>query len=192
MAKRGRPPIPEAKRRSVPLGIRITPALRKQLEATARTGNRSLSQEIELRLKGSFGKMEERFGGPTNFWLFLTIARRVQLLEGITHQKWWNDLTTFEEVIVLISTMFDYFRPKRREVNRKRLFGSGPAVPLGKQIAIRALADLETAMKISDVAPPWPHADEWFPAAGPLIHKMTRSALMDFLGLHQTSGRTKK
>ena len=196
--RRGRPPKQEAERKAVTVGCRMTVDLRDRLEAAGREAvpPRSASQEAEVRLRASFtelGRAEELFGGPTNFWLFRTIARRIGALEQLTKQRWFEDQYTFDETASLILTALSYFRPRRKGVTAKRLFGGRPPPALGKQLGVRALADVEAsapgkapkARAAGDPVGPWPHAHEWFRAAGPLVRKMKRSATRDFLAQYR-------
>ena len=49
----GRPTKPPAPGERVPLGLRVTPEMKRRLEAAATKKGRSLSQEVELRLERS-------------------------------------------------------------------------------------------------------------------------------------------
>jgi hypothetical protein len=50
--RRGRPTVGER----VPLGLRVTPEMKRRLDAAAKQSGRSQSQEAEFRLEGSFGR----------------------------------------------------------------------------------------------------------------------------------------
>jgi hypothetical protein len=193
MARLGRPPKKDIAKKSAQLSIRISAALRKQLEAASKKAEppRSLSQEIEFRLTASFGELErvqDQFGGPTNFWLFQTIARRIGTLEKLTRKRWYQDAYTYQQMLRLVQTALGYFRPGGRVAVPRPLKGH----PLGQQLAVRALADIEASMgavesearRPGDVVGVWPHASEWWRAAGPLVPKLRRSALKDFLKQH--------
>ena len=127
MAVRGRPRKDEATKKSAPLGVRVSPALKQQLEDAAKESGRPLSQEIEVRLRLSFGEQQRRqdeFGGPFNYWLFRTICDRIRSMElsvdgkieGEPSSRWWQNRYTFDECVDLISALIAMFRPKQRKL----------------------------------------------------------------------------
>jgi hypothetical protein len=89
MAKsRGRPPKPAAEKKSAHAGLRLAAPLYERLAAAARAGNRTISQEIEARLRLSFGQHQEtidQFGGPTNYWLLRIAAHEIGTVEWLAH-----------------------------------------------------------------------------------------------------------
>ena len=117
MAKRGRPP--KANPRSVALGIRITPELRERLDAARREEvERSLNQEIELRLLHSFEseqRIEERFHGLRIYSLMRFIADEIEFLEKITRRSCWEDVALYEQVVLSINTVMEFLKPKGRK-----------------------------------------------------------------------------
>ena len=70
--KMGRPPLPASERRLPSTSFRPTPAIRRRLENAAKANQRSLSQEIQARLEGSFLEEDARyaaFGGAKPYRL---------------------------------------------------------------------------------------------------------------------------
>jgi hypothetical protein len=193
--------------KSAQVSLRLPATLRARLEAVCREAERSLNQEIEIRLRRSFEQNEniKKQFGETNFWLFAITARLIGYLERGTGERWWDDAYTFLQVKALMNTLLDHFKPTGRGGAPKRFRGMRPG--LGEQMAIKELASLETAMRQSHLldglpresdgtlrrnpdgtypaagtlTSPWPHAGEWFDAAGPLVPKMKKSALPAFL-----------
>lgn len=92
----GRPAKPAVEGERIPLSLRITAALKRDLEASA--NGRSLSQEAEYRLDRSF-RQEESLGGPelarialhmtTSFYLAGEKAAR-RLGTGLGDAKDWT------------------------------------------------------------------------------------------------------
>jgi hypothetical protein len=86
---RGRPLKPAAARKRNNLTIRVRDALKANLESRAQENQRSLSEEAEFRLEGSFAdqgyleQMQEQLGGATTYAL-LMILGRVMRETGIT------------------------------------------------------------------------------------------------------------
>jgi hypothetical protein len=154
---RGRPPIDEAIRKSEQLSIRISASLREKLEASSKQTERSLSQEIEARLRLSFEENQIRideFCGQENYWLFRIIANQIRTLEKVTyigeHRLWWDDPYLFKQVKILINTILDYLKPKGRAVtprhhaeldvgNRTIIF----AEPFGQRLGEHIIAGTE-------------------------------------------------
>lgn len=57
-AKRGRPGRKITPGQRVPLGLRVTPTIKRKLDAAARKSGRSQSQEAEFRLERSFNEWD--------------------------------------------------------------------------------------------------------------------------------------
>lgn len=176
MAKRGRPTGP-AGRKSAQLSIRIAPDLRAKLEAVVRAdeSGRSLSQEIEARLRLSFGEEQRRqdeFGGPTTYWFFRIVAGQISAIEQDTGHRWWKDPYTFEQCVELMADTFKPFKPAGRRKVPKDLEN----FPLGKHRAATSLILLTLVLKGDlDLGP------VMFNAASPLITKL-KPGTLDSIG----------
>jgi hypothetical protein len=208
MAKMGRPSVDEAIRKNSHLSVRVSDSLRERLEIACRQSERTLSQEIEARLRLSFEENQKRvdaFGGPTNYWLFRIIANQIRTVERLANPKeqvrrWWEDPYTFKQVKILIDTFFDCFKPSGRAVTPRRFLAMGE--PLGQNLANREMANIEAAsmegarldeypegtqgLPAGTVTSPWPRAAEWFAAAGPLVTKLKKSPLTKLYGIERT------
>lgn len=139
MAKIGRPTGPGGKK-SAQLSIRISPELRAKLEAAAKEDEvgRSLSQEIEARLRLSFGEPQRRvdeFGGPILYSLFHTLAAHIRGIEHNTKHRLWEDRYTFDECMVLIDMVMQRFKPAGSRKVPKQL----KETQLGKMSAVTML-----------------------------------------------------
>ncbi len=115
VVRRGRPPRgPYANKRKT-LSTRITSTLRTRLDEAADQADRSLSQEIELRLEQSFANDQAKydaFGGKHIYALMRFLGSAVSLIETGTGRKWRDDRVTYHQVKVTID---------------KLLYGLGPA-----------------------------------------------------------------
>src|SRR5579862_1147896 len=180
MKKRGEQPKDEGIRKSKALGVRVTSGLYDQLEAARVESNRTISQEIEARLRLSFGepqRVQDQFGGPTNYWLFRTMADRIRTMElAIGEQvggeprdghRWWQDRYAFDECLKFMTTLLASFKPKGRKVVPAHLRG----YPLGERTAVIAMANLEMALAGMHISP------ALSAAAIPLVTKSTKAAL---------------
>jgi hypothetical protein len=206
--KRGRPPKPPAEKKGAHATVRLTAPLYEELAEAARAGNRTISQEIEARLRLSFAqhqKTTDEFGGPTNYWLLRIIAHEIGTVEQLAHagpepRRWWEDPYTFRQVKILINTFFDFFKPAGRAVTPRLHAGIG--APLGARLAEREMANIETAsmagapldgyphgtsgLPAGTLISPWPRAAEWFAAAGPIVTKLKKSPLEKLYGIKRT------
>jgi hypothetical protein len=178
MADRGRHRKDEATRKSAPLGVRVSPILKQQLEDAAKESGRSLSQEIETRLRLSLGEQQRRvdeFGGSFNYSLFHTICDRIRSMElsvdgkieGEPSSRWWKNRYTFDECVDFISALIAMYRPKQRKVVPQHLKG----YPLGKRTAVIAMANLKMAIDGFDLIP------KLTAASVPMVTKLTTAAV---------------
>ena len=162
--KAGRPPKDSANKRDARLSVRISTALRNKLEDVQREADdeRSLSEEVELRLRESFEmdrEIEKRFGGPATARLLEMIAERVVSIEtstggteepgGPARLRWFNDRFTYDQVRSMIDVIFDHFKPGGRRTIPKTMRWH-PSLRkdvenLGRHSALLALACLESA-----------------------------------------------
>jgi hypothetical protein len=116
MTKAGRPPKDPANRRDTRLSVRISTALRNKLKEAS---ERSLSEEVELRLRDSFEmdkEIEKRFGGWATARLLEIIADRIVSIEtstggtkepgGPARLRWFSDRFTYDQVRSMIGAPF--------------------------------------------------------------------------------------
>jgi hypothetical protein len=156
--KRGRPPLKAEERRSEPVGIRLTKAVRDQLEKARHSpeGDKTLSQEIELRLRQSFSLEEDirkRFGGRGTYWILQLIAEAIGLIEknclgDPPQEHWFDDPYTFDQVTSMIDAMLGYLKPRGKRTIPKHM--QRPLLKqqqFGPSIAAYVLAGVETAAK---------------------------------------------
>src|SRR4051794_14659045 len=95
---------------------RIRPDLRQKLEQGAKKSGRSLSQEIEHRLRRSFvedEKIAERFGDRKTFLLLELMAKAIQFkgTEG-KPGEWLENPDDFELAIAAALAVLEAVRPK--------------------------------------------------------------------------------
>lgn len=105
--RRGRPPKGHYRDKAATLTTRITPKLRTALDREAKLAHRSLSQEVEWRLRNTFDpelrrdrrdQLAEVFGGHETFALLLLLGQVIQSVEFMTTRKWHDDAYTREQV----------------------------------------------------------------------------------------------
>jgi hypothetical protein len=109
----------------VALSLRMTPALKRRLDAAAEKGGRSLSQEAEFRLERSFERetllsetLTVAFGRRLAGLLLaigLTIRGVANLTQGRRHllrDDWTEDDGVYSDAVIAIETLLFALRPK--------------------------------------------------------------------------------
>lgn len=106
---RGRPRSAEAPKLA-PLNMRTTPDLRQQLEEAADASGRSLTQEVERRLRTSF-LFEQVRGGPHIHAIATAIGAVIQNVELDTGHMYLDDFDTFTRVRSGIDRLLEWRNP---------------------------------------------------------------------------------
>jgi hypothetical protein len=123
MGKRGPAPKGEYANKSAVLSTRITSDLKNSLASAAKSSGRSLSQEIEYRLRRSFDEdrnIFDLFGGRQLYAIFRIIPRLAEL-HGARRDDWLHDPYLFDQTLRSVNAVLEQFRP-HGEVSR----GAGP------------------------------------------------------------------
>jgi hypothetical protein len=183
---RGRPAKDEASRKSEPVSIRLTPDLRTRLESERLSADpqRTLSQEIELRIRESFDldkSIKQLLGGADHYWLIRILAQQIVVIEHQTARHFWEDRFTFDLVKASTNTILDHFEPAGASSlpERLSLLDASAIKGLGKQLALLALASLELGATCSgDVLVLSDFVDS-IAAGRQLFPRMTKSALAE-------------
>lgn len=131
-AKRGRPPLKAAERRRHVLSIRLRDENRKKLEELAALSERSVSEEVEVRLERSFQSqslrrevLEMMFGqrGAALAFMIGLAAREIGAAIGPDGPEnawdvgnWIDDPTAFDEIAQAINTIVEGLRPEGEPV----------------------------------------------------------------------------
>ena len=106
----GRPPRGEYRGKSATITTRIKPDTRLALEDAARANRRSLSQEIERRLRESLS--ERQAGHIRAIGGLAKIA--TERIEEVTGKDWLSDPFTAEAVRHTVDTVLAHFAPPRQ------------------------------------------------------------------------------
>jgi hypothetical protein len=191
MAKPGPQPKDAANRKSVHVGLRMTPQLHDLLLEEAEKVGRSLSREIDFRLRRSFEgpdqQIKDRFGGETTYWVFLIVGNLVRRLENYTGQRWWRDPYTHRQLKVLIATILDCFKPDGRPRTPAQFATLNE--PLGQHVAERELANIESTLLDSNPPLGWHWGGmtvtEWRRAADWFKGKLKKSPLAKLYGIER-------
>lgn len=114
MGKRGPAPKGEYADKTAVLSTRITRELRLNLEKSSRKSRRSLSSEIEYRLRRSYEEDEsitDRFGSREAYALLRLIGLSAELSGG-SGSDWLHDGNRFDQALNAITGVLEQFRPK--------------------------------------------------------------------------------
>jgi hypothetical protein len=110
LAGAGRKPSGEYKGKTATLTTRIAPDTRESLDKAARESGRSLSQEIEHRLRRSLHAVEST-GEKHNRALGRLIIDVAEMVEAITGARWRTDVFTHETLRVAVNIIIDRLAP---------------------------------------------------------------------------------
>jgi len=105
----GRPPRGEYAGKSATITTRIRSDTRSALEGAARANRRSLSQEIERRLRESLSSTERQVGHIRAIRELAKIA--AERIEEVTGAGWLTDAFTAEAVLHTIDQVLSHFAP---------------------------------------------------------------------------------
>ncbi|TIW73405.1 MAG: hypothetical protein E5V58_10905 [Mesorhizobium sp.] len=117
MAKRGPKPKPNAGP-SVVFSSRMAPELKAKLEEAAAARGRTLSDEIQMRLRRTFiddEKIEEIFGDRETYMLLRVVALAIQLVPGeisFHDQSWLQNPAKFDMAAKTINRLLEAVRPE--------------------------------------------------------------------------------
>lgn len=166
--------------------------LRALLDSARRRpeGERSLSQEIELRLWGSFTAekdIEKRFGGVGTADVLGRLANSIKAIEvnagGARH--WLDDPFVYEHVRTMINIVLDQLKPRGRRVVPKPLRRWHPSLRqdienIGRRHALELLAQLKAGLKEQNTPKEWPPV-ELLQASGSLGRRVRGTPIVNFL-----------
>ncbi len=134
MGKRGPRPQGEyggTKERTAVVSWRLRPETRVRLEAAARASQRSISQEVEHRLRRTFGEDDDdikRYGSKQNAAVVNLIGATIRSASnGGKKHDWLKEQWLFDDVMAAIWHVLLWFRPDGDSGLRQITRGSGTA-----------------------------------------------------------------
>ncbi len=149
MAKRGRKPKGEYQGKSVVFSTRLRPDTKGALQQAAAKSGRSLSQEVEHRLRRSFDEdrdLFERFGGRENYALLRLIGSCLDMNYNPTKPDatWRDDCYTFDQTLATITSVLGAFRPEGDSDLGDPLLNAAGALQ-GMDNAVRKILQMKAA-----------------------------------------------
>ena len=137
MGKRGPQPKGEyggTRDRTAVLSMRLRPETRLRLQAAAKVSNRSVSQEVEHRLRRTFGEDDDetkRYGSKQNASVVNLIGAAIRSASDRDSPKekhdWLKEQRLFDDVMAAISHVLLWFRPDGDSGLRQINMSSGTA-----------------------------------------------------------------
>ena len=125
MSARGRRPKGEFKNKLATISTRVTSDTREALEGAAAKSGRSLSQEIEWRLRRSFDEergIVDKLGGPESYAFLRLIAQSIDMTArqagNIASRArghsvtWLNDPYVYDQAVKAVIVVLEAFRPE--------------------------------------------------------------------------------
>ncbi len=152
MAKRGRKPKGEYAGKTKVFSTRLRPDTKAALVAAAAKNGRSLSQEVEHRLRRSFDEdrdLFERFGGRQNYALLRLIGSCLDMSYNPTKPAatWRDDVYAFDQTLATITSVLGTFRPEGDSDLGDPLSNAAGALQ-GTQNAVYKILEMKAAKKI--------------------------------------------
>jgi hypothetical protein len=116
MRRRGPNPKGEYAEKSAVLSTRIREDTRQALTDASKASGRSLSQEIEYRLRRSFdddARIVDIFGGQQNYAVLRLLSGVMSAVSNpfLPATGWLDDPYRFNQVLKIINTVLEEFRP---------------------------------------------------------------------------------
>ncbi|MBM2711677.1 hypothetical protein JQK88_10505 [Mesorhizobium caraganae] len=118
MGKRGPAPKGEYENKSNVLSTRIRSDTRANLVSAAKASGRSLSQEIEHRLRRTFiddARIEDAFGGRRNYLLMRMVALAAETAFRFAgkneNSNWLDEPIAFDAAVKMINEVLSAIRP---------------------------------------------------------------------------------
>jgi hypothetical protein len=108
----GRKKLPPDRARSAMLTARVYPDLKADLERACERSGKTLSDEIEERLRRSFSKREDAFGDDRTRWFALLVARLATRINGRLGLHWRDDRWAYEALLAGIPALLSMMAPK--------------------------------------------------------------------------------
>ncbi|MFY9292612.1 MAG: hypothetical protein WAP03_18255 [Methylorubrum rhodinum] len=172
MGKRGPAPKGEYSGQTAVLSTRITPDLRAQLEAEVKKSGKTLSREIEHRLRRSFiedEKISEAFGSRQVYALMKMISMIIQTWHNpLQFEKdWRSDPLSYDQMCKKISYALKAMRPE------------GPVAPLSD--LEKATLELDASQKPLILIDALQRASETIPINGSQTER-TKALMRSDLG----------
>jgi TraY domain len=156
----GRKPQGEFSNKRAMLATRVTMETRKALDAAARKSGRSLSQEVEHRLRDSLKISDKADRQPESAALAFLVTRLAETISAVSKRRWHRNRWCIETLKFAVSKLLDQV-PALESDQPGHLDNFTPEI-LGTALGLQVFLNVERADPDGNVAATWP--EEFRPA----------------------------
>jgi hypothetical protein len=150
----GRKPQGEFSSKSAQLATRVTFETRKALDAAAKKSGRSLSQEVERRLRDSLKSSAKAARDRPTAALAYLVTRLAELINAISKRPWTSNRWCIETLKFAVTTLLD--QVPADESDRPAHLGAFTPEILGTALGLQIFHNVERADPDGDVSTTWP------------------------------------
>jgi hypothetical protein len=152
----GRKPQGEFGSKSAQLATRVTFETRRALDAAAKKNGRSLSQEVERRLRDSLKSSAKADRDRPTAALTYLVTRLAELISAISKRPWNSNRWCIETLKFAVTKLLDQV-PAHDSDRPAHLDAFTPEI-LGTALALQVFHNVERADPEGDVSATWPEA----------------------------------
>jgi hypothetical protein len=150
----GRKPQGEFSNKRALLATRVTLETRKSLDAAARKSGRSLSQEVEHRLRDSLKGSDKASRYPETAALTHLVTRLAEIISVISKRRWSRNRWCIETLKFAVTKLLEQV-PTSDSDQPAHLEAFTPEL-LGTALALAVFRNVERADPDDDVSAAWP------------------------------------
>jgi hypothetical protein len=165
----GRKPQGEFSNKRAMLATRVTTETRKALDAAARKSGRSLSQEVEHRLRDSLKVSDKADRQPESAALAYLVTRLAETISAVSKGRWHRNRWCIETLKFAVTKLLDQV-PALDSDQPAHLDNFTPEI-LGTALGLQVFLNVERADPDSNVAATWP--EKFRPAVEVAAHALS-------------------
>jgi hypothetical protein len=150
----GRKPQGEFSNKRALLATRVTLETRKSLDAAARKSGRSLSQEVEYRLRDSLKGSDRASRYPETAALAYLVTRLAETISLISKRRWYRNRWCIETLKFAVTKLLDQV-PTPDSDRPAHLDAFTPEI-LGTALGLQVFHNVERADADYNLAATWP------------------------------------
>jgi TraY domain len=165
----GRKPQGEYSNKRAMLATRVTTETRKALDAAARKSGRSLSQEVERRLRDSLKVSDKADRQPESAALAYLVTRLAETIGAVSKRPWHRNRWCIEALKFAVTKLLDQV-PASDSDQPGHLDNLTPEI-LGTALALQVFYSVERADPDNNIAATWP--EEHRPAFEVAVHALS-------------------
>jgi hypothetical protein len=150
----GRKPQGEFSSKSAQLATRVTLETRRGLDAAAKKSGRSLSQEVERRLRDSLKSSAKAARDQPTAALAYLVTRLAELINAISKRPWNSNRWCLETLKFAVTQLLD--QVPAHESDRPAHLDAFTPENLGTALGLQVFHNVERADPDDDISATWP------------------------------------